>query len=93
MLDTDCVNSIRFSFDRAWDMAFLIDGQSISQDVKNKLDRVKETMWNRFVDDANVDLEKFIELERGSVREARAEGYGDGIDAAIEQLRTLRRES
>jgi hypothetical protein len=91
MLDTDCANSIRFSFDRAWDTAFLIDGPSISQDVRNKLERVKETMWNRFLDEANVNLERFVELEHGRIREARAEGYGDGIDAAIEQLRDMRR--
>lgn len=85
MLDTDCANSIRVSFDRAWDMAFLIDGPSISQDVRNKLERVKKTMWERFLDESNADLEKRI-------KEARAEGYVDGVDAAIEQLRILRRE-
>lgn len=93
MIDTDCANSIRFSFDRAWDTAFLIDGPSISQDVRNKLERVKETMWNRFLDEADVDLERFIKLEYGRIKEAHAEGYGEGIDAAINQLRTLRRES
>jgi len=92
MLDTDCVDSVRFSFDRAWDTAFLIDGPSISQDARNKMERVKETMWNRFLDEANASLEKFVELEHGRIREALAEGYADGIDAAINHLRELRRE-
>lgn len=80
-MDTFC-ETIKYRFDQAWNMAFLIDGKKTDEDTARMLDRVKRTMFERLVEDLANDVDKHIHNE---VLEANR-SYNDGYDGAISDV-------